>query len=186
MRALIFGFAFVAAIVVGPGIVLAQDAQPLEAREAPGEVPQSAAEDAVTAAADRATDVTAAAAETAVEAVEGAAVAANEAAKDVAQDAGRVAESVEDEGLSLRDELYARLEDTRVELEELMKETQTATGLTDTQIFGISIGLVAGAAVADIFGGSGLVTLSLAAGGAALGSYIGGEIDENTAVRRVD
>jgi len=45
-------------------------------------------------------------------------------------------------------------------------------GLTDAQVWGIAVGIVAGAFAADMLGAGGLVTLGLAAGGGAVGNWI--------------
>lgn len=95
-----------------------------------------------------------------------------EAASEVGAAASQTVEEAEDTLTALRNELNARLEQSRVELEELLKQTQSTTGLTDEQIYGIAAGIVAGAVVADLLGGGGLMTISLSAGGAALGNWI--------------
>jgi hypothetical protein len=45
-------------------------------------------------------------------------------------------------------------------------------GLTNAQVWGIAAGIVAGAFVADLLGGTGLVTLGLAAAGGATGNWL--------------
>lgn len=45
-------------------------------------------------------------------------------------------------------------------------------GLTNAQVWGIALGIVVGAVAADMLGGTGLVTVGLAAGGGALGNWI--------------
>jgi hypothetical protein len=45
-------------------------------------------------------------------------------------------------------------------------------GLTNAQVWGIAAGIVAGAFVADLLGGTGLVTLGLAAAGGAAGNWL--------------
>jgi hypothetical protein len=45
-------------------------------------------------------------------------------------------------------------------------------GLTNAQVWGIAVGIVAGAVAADMLGAAGVVTLGLAAGGGALGNWI--------------
>jgi hypothetical protein len=49
---------------------------------------------------------------------------------------------------------------------------QVPAGLTDTQVWGIAGGIVAGALIADAAGLNGLATLALAAAGGALGSWL--------------
>jgi hypothetical protein len=49
---------------------------------------------------------------------------------------------------------------------------QVPAGLTDAQIYGIAVGIVAGALAADLAGLNGLGTLALAATGGALGNWL--------------
>jgi hypothetical protein len=49
---------------------------------------------------------------------------------------------------------------------------QIPAGLTNAQVWGIAVGIVAGAFAADMLGAGGLVTLGLAAGGGAAGNWI--------------
>ena len=108
--------------------------------------------------------------------VERAGEAVDQAASEVGQVAADTADEADDTLSALREELNARLEQSRAEVEELLKQTQSSTGLSDDQIYGIAAGIVAGALAADLVGGGGLVTITLAAGGAALGSWIAGEV----------
>lgn len=57
---------------------------------------------------------------------------------------------------------------------------EVPVGLTNAQIWGIAVGIVAGALVADLTGMNGLVTLSLAAVGGAAGNMLmaPGSMDE--------
>jgi hypothetical protein len=54
----------------------------------------------------------------------------------------------------------------------MVREFQSSTGLTDSQVYGIAAGIVVGALFADMIGGGGLATITLATGGAALGNWI--------------
>jgi hypothetical protein len=72
----------------------------------------------------------------------------------------------------LRAELRELLEQSREGAEDVVREFQGATGITDSQVYGIAVGIVAGAVVADMLGGGGLATIALAAGGGALGNWI--------------
>jgi F0F1-type ATP synthase assembly protein I len=72
----------------------------------------------------------------------------------------------------LRAELKELLEQSREGAEDLVREFQTSAGLTDSQIYGIAVGIVVGAVLADLAGGNGLATIALAAGGGALGNWI--------------
>jgi hypothetical protein len=49
---------------------------------------------------------------------------------------------------------------------------QVPAGLTDAQVYGIAVGIVAGAFAADLAGLNGLGTLALAAAGGALGNWL--------------
>lgn len=104
------------------------------------------------------------------DAVEAAVEQTEAAVAEAGQEAGG---TIED----LRNELYARLEDSRLEMESILKETQTTTGLTDTQIYGIAVGIVAGAVAADLLGASGIGSLAITVGGAAVGSWVGGAVE---------
>jgi hypothetical protein len=55
---------------------------------------------------------------------------------------------------------------------------QAPAGLTDAQIYGIAVGIVAGALAADLAGLNGLGTLALAAVGGALGNWLSEPIAE--------
>lgn len=72
----------------------------------------------------------------------------------------------------LRAELKALLEQSREGAEGMVREFQSSTGLTDSQVYGIAAGIVVGALLADMIGGGGLATITLATGGAALGNWI--------------
>jgi hypothetical protein len=72
----------------------------------------------------------------------------------------------------LRAELKELLEQSREGAESVVREFQASTGITDSQVYGIAAGIVAGAVVADLLGGGGLATIALAAGGGALGNWI--------------
>jgi hypothetical protein len=72
----------------------------------------------------------------------------------------------------LRAELKELLEQSREGAEDVVREFQASTGITDSQVYGIALGIVAGAVVADMLGGGGLATIALAAGGGALGNWI--------------
>lgn len=74
----------------------------------------------------------------------------------------------------LRAALRALLEQSRESAEDIVREFQESTGLTDRQVYGIAAGIVLGALVADMMGGGGLTTVALAAGGAALGNWVMG------------
>jgi hypothetical protein len=72
----------------------------------------------------------------------------------------------------LRAELKELLEQSREGAEDAVREFQAATGITDSQVYGIAAGIVVGAVLADMMGGGGLATIALAAGGGALGNWI--------------
>lgn len=72
----------------------------------------------------------------------------------------------------LRAELKALLEQSREGAADVVREFQTSTGLSDSQVYGIAAGIVVGAVIADFMGGGGLATITLAAGGGALGNWI--------------
>jgi hypothetical protein len=72
----------------------------------------------------------------------------------------------------LRAELKALLEQSREGAEDVVREFQASTGITDSQVYGIAAGVVVGAVLADLMGGGGLATIALAAGGGALGNWI--------------
>jgi uncharacterized protein YcfJ len=72
----------------------------------------------------------------------------------------------------LRQELKELLEQSREGAEDVVREFQASTGITDSQVYGIAAGIVVGAVLADMMGGGGLATVALAAGGGALGNWI--------------
>jgi hypothetical protein len=72
----------------------------------------------------------------------------------------------------LRQELRELLEQSREGAEDVVREFQASTGITDSQVYGIAAGIVVGAVLADLMGGGGLATIALAAGGGALGNWI--------------
>jgi hypothetical protein len=72
----------------------------------------------------------------------------------------------------LRQELRELLEQSREGAEDVVREFQASTGITDSQVYGIAAGIVVGAVLADMMGGGGLATVALAAGGGALGNWI--------------
>jgi hypothetical protein len=72
----------------------------------------------------------------------------------------------------LRQELKELLEQSREGAEDVVREFQASTGITDSQVYGIAAGIVVGAVLADMMGGGGLATIALAAGGGALGNWI--------------
>ena len=72
----------------------------------------------------------------------------------------------------LRQELRELLEQSREGAEDVVREFQASTGITDSQVYGIAAGIVVGAVLADMMGGGGLATIALAAGGGALGNWI--------------
>jgi hypothetical protein len=72
----------------------------------------------------------------------------------------------------LRQELKELLEQSREGAEDVVREFQASTGITDSQVYGIAAGIVVGAVLADLMGGGGLATIALAAGGGALGNWI--------------
>lgn len=72
----------------------------------------------------------------------------------------------------LRAELKALLEQSREGAEDVVRGFQSAAGLTDSQVYGIAAGIVAGAVIADLMGGNGLATLALASAGGALGNWV--------------
>jgi hypothetical protein len=72
----------------------------------------------------------------------------------------------------LRQELKELLEQSRQGAEDVVREFQASTGITDGQVYGIAAGIVVGAVLADMMGGGGLATIALAAGGGALGNWI--------------
>jgi hypothetical protein len=72
----------------------------------------------------------------------------------------------------LRAELKELLEQSREGAEEVVREFQASTGITDSQVYGIAAGIVVGAVLADLLGGGGLATIALAAGGGALGNWV--------------
>ena len=76
----------------------------------------------------------------------------------------------------LRSEMKAVLEETQSGAESIVRELPGALSLTDLQVFGIAVGIVAGAVAADLLGASGLATISLAAGGGVLGNWIAGAL----------
>jgi hypothetical protein len=72
----------------------------------------------------------------------------------------------------LRAELKALLEQSREGAEGMVRQFQSSTGITDSQVYGIAAGIVVGALAADLLGGGGLATIALAAGGGAVGNWI--------------
>jgi hypothetical protein len=72
----------------------------------------------------------------------------------------------------LRQELKELLEQSREGAEDVVREFQASTGITDSQVYGIAAGIIVGAVLADMMGGGGLATIALAAGGGALGNWI--------------
>jgi hypothetical protein len=72
----------------------------------------------------------------------------------------------------LRAELKALLEQSREGAEGVVRQFQSSTGITDSQVYGIAAGIVVGALAADLLGGGGLATIALAAGGGAAGNWI--------------
>jgi uncharacterized protein YcfJ len=72
----------------------------------------------------------------------------------------------------LRAELKALLEQSREGAEGVVRQFQSSTGITDSQVYGIAAGIVIGALAADLLGGGGLATIALAAGGGAAGNWI--------------
>jgi len=72
----------------------------------------------------------------------------------------------------LRQELKELLEQSREGAEDVVREFQASTGITDSQVYGIAAGIVVGAVLADLMGGGGLATIALAAGGGALGNWV--------------
>lgn len=72
----------------------------------------------------------------------------------------------------LRAELKALLEQSREGAEGMVRQFQSSTGITDSQVYGIAAGIVVGALAADLLGGGGLATIALAAGGGAAGNWI--------------
>jgi len=72
----------------------------------------------------------------------------------------------------LRSELKALLEQSREGAEGVVRQFQSSTGLTDSQVYGIAAGIVVGALAADLLGGGGLATIALAAGGGAIGNWV--------------
>jgi len=63
---------------------------------------------------------------------------------------------------------------------------EVPVGLTNAQIWGLAIGIVAGAFVADIAGLNGLATLALAAAGGATGNMLLSPSDETMTEEMVD
>ena len=76
---------------------------------------------------------------------------------------------------SLKVQIKALLEETQTGATDLVRKVSGAETLSDVQIAGIALGIVAGAAAADALGGGGLVTIALAAGGGVLGNWIAGQ-----------
>lgn len=72
----------------------------------------------------------------------------------------------------LRAELKALLEQSREGAEGVVRQFQSSTGISDSQVYGIAAGIVVGALAADLLGGGGLATIALAAGGGAAGNWI--------------
>jgi F0F1-type ATP synthase assembly protein I len=72
----------------------------------------------------------------------------------------------------LRQELKELLEQSGESAEDVVREFQASTGITDSQVYGIAVGIVVGAVLADLMGGNGLATIALATGGGALGNWI--------------
>jgi hypothetical protein len=72
----------------------------------------------------------------------------------------------------LRAELKALLEQSREGAEGVVRQFQSSTGISDSQVYGIAAGIVVGALAADLLGGGGLATIALAAGGGAMGNWI--------------
>jgi hypothetical protein len=54
----------------------------------------------------------------------------------------------------------------------VVRQFQSSTGISDSQVYGIAAGIVVGALAADLLGGGGLATIALAAGGGAMGNWI--------------
>lgn len=79
------------------------------------------------------------------------------------------ADAVEVERLT-RSELKALMDESRQDAAN--ESLEPPGGLTAGQAFGFAAGVVAGAIVADLLGGGGLVTLALGLSGGAVGGWI--------------
>ncbi|MEM9470960.1 MAG: hypothetical protein AAGA00_03315 [Pseudomonadota bacterium] len=92
-----------------------------------------------------------------------------EDAEEAVEDAGKAAV---DKAEDARKELQGMVEKSRKNVEQLANDIHKSTGISGRQAFGIAAGMVAGAVVADMMGGGGIVTIAVIAGGGALGSWI--------------
>lgn len=101
---------------------------------------------------------------------------ASEAAPDGATGATeQAATDVDAEIENLKLQVKALIEETQTGTTDLVRKVPGAESLSDAQIAGIALGIVGGAVTADVLGGSGLVTIALAAGGGVLGNWIAGQ-----------
>ncbi len=57
-------------------------------------------------------------------------------------------------------------------VKSLADDIHSATGISGKRAFGIAAGMVAGAIIVDMMGGSGLVTIAVVAGGGFVGNWI--------------
>ncbi len=92
-----------------------------------------------------------------------------EDAEEAVEEAGKAAANKAEDA---RKELQGMVEKSRKNVEQLADDIHKSTGISGRQAFGIAAGMVAGAVIADMMGGSGLVTIAVVAGGGALGSWI--------------
>jgi hypothetical protein len=79
-----------------------------------------------------------------------------------------VPKSVEDTRFKLR----RLIEQSYQSVEKIAQNIHTSTGINGERAFGIAVGMVAGAVVVDMIGGSGLATIAVVAGGGFLGNWI--------------
>ena len=74
----------------------------------------------------------------------------------------------------LKSEVKKVLAESKAGAESVVREIPGASMLSDRQVVGIAVGVVVGAVAADLLGGNGLATISLAAGGGVLGNWLAG------------
>jgi hypothetical protein len=131
--------------------------------------------------AEKAAEATQAATEVVTEAAGDAAAAAGEAASEMAAGAAEATGDAASDAMAKAEgafaELGRHLTEAKGALDSMVEEVIVASGLdkmdlTPNQVYGIAVGAVGGALLADAFGATGLATLGMAAAAAAVGGYV--------------
>lgn len=102
------------------------------------------------------------------------AAAGNEAVSQSATDEAATGVTAEVE--QLKSKVEALIEEAQAGATDIVKEMPGAGALSQKQVVGIAVGIVAGAIVADFFASGGLATLALSAGGGVLGNWVASEL----------